>query len=377
MRRRTFLAAALVAPGALAACSPFGGESSPEIERTIPEARVNPWGTNVFLHKEVERWKKEKTLEMARDAGIVWVKQQFPWEEIEQTRKGEFYDPVWRKSTWDKYDEIVDLVERYGLKLIVRVDRSPAWARPSNPRPEAPPGRFADFADFLATLAQRYKGRLFHYQVWNEPNLAQEWGSSPEPQQYVELLRLSYTRLKEVDPEIRVLAAPLAITLERSPRALVELDFLQQMYDAGAQSFFDIMSANAYGLEYPPTAPPDPGVLNFRRVELLREVMERNGDGQKAVWFNEYGWNASPPDMDPAKLIWRRVTEKQQAEWTVEGIAFGRKHWPWAGVFCIWYFRQVGDIPPSSSEYYFRMVDPEFTPRLVYRAVQKASRTVR
>ena len=34
-------------------------------------------------------------------------------------------------------------------------------------------------------------------------------------------------------------------------------------------------------------------MLNFRRVELLREIMVRNGDGP-AVWFNEYGGGASP-----------------------------------------------------------------------------------
>ena len=81
--------------------------------------------------------------------------------------------------------------------------------------------------------------------------------------------------------------------------------------------------------------------------------------------------------MAVEKLIWRRVLEEEQAEWTVAGVKYGRSHWPWAGVFCIWYLRQVGDIPPSSSEYYFRMVDPEFTPRLVYKEVKDNSKEIR
>ncbi len=376
MRRRNMLAAA-AASLAAATCGPLRGDAEPEIERAIPEARVNPWGTNAFLHKEVEFWKKEKTLEMARDAGIKWIKQQFPWEEIEQGRKGEFFDQTWQKPTWEKYDEIVDLAEEFDLKLIARVDRTPLWARQPGAAPEAPPPNFADFGDFLAVLAERYKGRIAHYQLWNEPNLAHEWGNPPDPKGYVDLLRSGYQRLKEVDPSIKVLAAPLAITLERSPRAMVELDFLEEMYQHGAGAYFDIMSANAYGLEFPPIAEPDPNVLNFRRVELLRAVMERNNDSDKAVWFNEYGWNASPADMAAEKLIWRRVTEEEQAEWTVEGIRYGRSHWPWAGVFCIWYLRQVGDIPPTSSEYYFRMIDPEFTPRLVYKEVKDNSKRIK
>ncbi len=372
MKRRTILTAA-AASVAAAACGPFSGDNETDIERTIPEANVNPWGANAFLHKEVEFWKKEKTFEMARDAGIVWIKQHFPWELAEQSEKGNYYDQVWQVSAWQRFDEIVDLADEFGLKLIARVDRSPMWARRENARPEAPPARLEDYGDFMAVLADRYKGRISHYQIWNEPNLAREWGAEPDPKGYVDFLRIAYESLKEVDTNIKVLTAPLAITLERSPRAMVELDYLEQMYQHGAFDYFDIMSANAYGLEFPPTAPPDPNVLNFRRVELLREVMERNGDTDKAVWFNEYGWNASPQDMPADQLIWRRVTEEQQAEWTVEGVKYGRSNWPWAGVFCIWYLRQVGDIPPTSSEYYFRMIDPEFTPRLVYNEVKENS----
>ena len=376
MRRRSILAAT-AASLAAAACGPFRGDDEPDIERTISEANVNPWGANAFLHKEVEFWKKEKTFEMARNAGIVWIKQHFPWELIEQSQKGNFYDQVWQVSAWQRFDEIVDLAEEFDLKLIVRVDRSPLWAQKPDAQPEWPPAKFEDYGDFMAVLAERYKGRISHYQLWNEPNLAREWGSAPDPKGYVDLLRVGYERLKEVDPDIKVLTAPLAITLERSPRAMVELDYLDQMYQHGAFDYFDIMSANAYGLEYPPTAEPDPDVLNFRRVELLREVMERNGDTNKAIWFNEYGWNASPADMPADKLIWRRVKEEEQAEWTVEGVKYGRSNWPWAGVFCIWYLRQVGDIPPSSSEYYFRMIDPEFTPRLVYNEVKRNSKKIK
>jgi hypothetical protein len=67
------------------------------------------------------------------------------------------------------------------------------------------------------------------------------------------------------------------------------------------------------------------------------------------------------------------VTEKQQSDWTVEALQRARRDWPWAGVFCTWYFRQVGDIPPTRSEYYFRLVDPDFTPRPVYNAVKQAA----
>ena len=68
------------------------------------------------------------------------------------------------------------------------------------------------------------------------------------------------------------------------------------------------------------------------------------------------------------------MDEDVQAEWTVRGVEYARANWPWAGVFCIWFFlRQYIDVDPAESEFYFRMVDPDFTPRPVYRAVVRAA----
>ena len=53
----------------------------------------------------------------------------------------------------------------------------------------------------------------------------------------------------------------------------------------------------------------------------------------------------------------------------MDGIQYASENWPWAGVFFIWYFRQVGDIPHNKAEYYFRMVDPDFTMQPVYKAI--------
>ena len=99
--------------------------------------------------------------------------------------------------------------------------------------------------------------------------------------------------------------------------------------------------------------------------------MVKNGDENKPIWFDEYGWNASPETLSEAeKNFWRHVTPQQQAQWTVQGIEYARKNWPWAGVISIWYFRQVGDIPPDKAEYYFQMVDPQFVPQPVYDSVK-------
>lgn len=342
--------------------------------RTIPNTDVNPYGANFFLDWEVEPWKVEKTLQMAREAGLGWASVHFAWEGLEP-KKGHFWDDRLNKSTWDKYDFIVQTAQKYGLKVIARLDRPPAWTRGDNTRPEAPPDDFNDYGDFVEAVASHYKGLVGYYQIWNEPNIFPEWGNQPvDPAGYVMLLKLAYQHIKKADANATVLSAPLAQTTEQGVSNLNELDFLEAMYRAGAKDSFDILFANGYGFDSPPEAPPDPQNLNFARVLLLRHVMERNGDAGKAVWFHEFGWNASPETMSQDKLLWRRVTEQQQADYTVRAIRLAREEWPWAGVFDIWYFRQDGHIPPDRSEYYFRMVDPGFTPRPIYSALVAETR---
>ena len=345
--------------------------------RAIPNTDVDPLGANFFLAREVEPWKLDKTLHMAASAGVTWAKVHFPWEEIEPLRKGEFLDPATKTDSWAKYDRLVDACEKYELRIVARLDRPPDWTRQDNSYKQRPPDDLDDYGNFVYAFVEHYKDRIDYIQIWNEPNIFPEWGNrAVDPEGYVELLRTAYMRAKEANPNIYVLNAPLAITLgQRHPEpdrwiSMSDLMYLERMYEAGAGEYFDIYSANAFGMDRPPEDPPDPEVLNFQRILLQRRIMERYNDKDKAVWFNEYGWNAAPASMPLDRLTWRRVTEKEQAEYTLRGIQLAREEWPWAGVFMIWYFRQVGHIPVDRADYYFRMVDPDFTPRMLYFAVQ-------
>lgn len=342
----------------------------------LPLAAVNPFGAHVFLEREVDRFKKDKTLDLFRQANLHWVKQEFPWSELE-FGKNKYYDDNNNAVSWDKFDDIVSQIEARGLDVIARLDRAPAWARPLGASSNAPPTSVSDFGDFVAAFVQHYKGRIHFLQIWNEPNLEAEWvlGKPVDPQGYVALLREAATRARAVDPDIIILSAPLAPTNEDFRQGgsnnLRETAYLDMMYDAGAAPWFDIAAANAFGYNSPPEEPPAPNTYNLRRVELLRAVMEKHHDTQKPIWITEYAWNAQPADgITVHNRAWGQVTQQQQADYTARGIEYARTHWPWSGVFVIWYFRQVGNLAPDDAEYYFGMVSPDFVTQPVYGAVQ-------
>ena len=70
---------------------------------TDPLAPINhkadiPYGINTFLEQEVERPKIEVMLRMISEAGFVWLRQEFPWEDLEFDGRGQFSNS--RRLEW-------------------------------------------------------------------------------------------------------------------------------------------------------------------------------------------------------------------------------------------------------------------------------------
>jgi hypothetical protein len=347
----------------------------------VAHAGVNPFGVNTFLQNEVDPHKRRLAMEMVANAGFGWVRQEFPWEDIEIHGPGDFvdrrHDPP--RSAWEKYDHIVDLAEEHGIQIIARLSNPPAWSRAAgdDAGPFAPPDDLDAYGDFVETVVRRYKGRICYYQIWNEPNIYPEWGEQPvDAAEYAELLKVAYTRAKAVDPDVVIIAGALAATIEldRYPHGLTDALFLQQLYDAGAGPYFDVLAMQGYGLwSGPYDRRMQPRVLNFSRPLYIRDVMVRNGDAHKPIWLSEMAWNALPPDsvLTPA---YGQVTEAQQARYAVQAYYRLQSEWPWLGVANYWFLKQADDREREvNPQYYFRLLEPDFTPTPAYHALSNAA----
>ena len=64
---------------------------SPELapDRIPTMADVNPFGINTFLEQEVELQKRERQIQIISEAGFGWIRQEFPWADIEVHAKGD------------------------------------------------------------------------------------------------------------------------------------------------------------------------------------------------------------------------------------------------------------------------------------------------
>ena len=347
----------------------------PETEDFAPVAHAggNPYGVNVFLEQEVEPAKREQSVRMIAEAGFGWIRQEFPWEDIEIHGKGDFEDRRHEpyRSAWEKYDNIVDLADRYGIEIIARLSNPPAWSRGAGDEAGTfgPPDDLEDYGDFVEAVVRRYEGRVHTYQIWNEPNIYPEWGEQPvSPEGYTELLKVGYTRVKAACPDCVVISGALAQTIPLGPRDLNDFIFLQRMYDAGAADYFDVLAIQGYGLWSGPTdRRMRPRVLNFSRPLYIRDIMVQNGDAEKPIWITEMNWNASPEEM-PDKPF-GSVTLEQQARYAVLAYRRAQQEWPWVGVVCAWFFKRATDTEVNQPMYYFRLVEPDFGPMPVFASL--------
>ncbi len=358
--------------GATAAVpAPTAASSAGEVPRMkSPEA-----GVQVFMWGSPHA---SRDLDLAKDAGFTWVKQMFQWNYIEQAGKGKF--------AWEEPDRLMKAASLRGLKVVARLDYTPDWAKaPGTPAGvNGPPANYADFGDFVYALASRYRagspyGHIDALEIWNEPNLAREWGGrTPNAAEYVQLLKTAYAAAKRADPAAVVVTAGLSPTGTLSPEARPDDLFLEEMYSAGAKGYFDVLGVHAAGFKAPPEMSLEQIAANkeyggqrffgFRRVEDLRQIMVKNGDERKQVMVLEMGWSTDNRPGSP--YAWHAVSEAEKGDYLVRAYQFAQKNWSgWIGMMSAIYISDP-NWTPNDEQYYWALTNPDGSLRTSYNLIK-------
>lgn len=310
------------------------------------------------LIDEVPEYRMQQTFIALREMGVGTVVEFFPWAYVERSPGAD---------DWSQADKIFAHAGNQGVRVIARMGLVPGWARQDDPDSTLntlPDSAFDDFAAYSARFAARYADHLDGIIVWNEPNLSFEWGFRPvDPLVYARLLETVYPAVKAVAPDVPVLGGALAPTLEPlgSPHALDDLLYLTALMQAGAGEYMDALSVHTYGFTQPPEAAPAPDVLNFRRAELIQQVLADHGHADMPVYITETGWNDHPR--------WAQaVTPAQRIDYTLGAYRWAAQEWPWAREVCLWMFRTPR--PTYSYPDYYTLVTPDFDLKPIYHALK-------
>lgn len=231
----------------------------------------------------------------------------------------EWYELEPSRGKWDfsRLDQYVDLAEKKGVDLMLTLGRPPKWA---SARPEercgqgygcaAEPADINDWANYVRRVASRYKGRISAYEIWNEPAFSEVEITvknkkpvlfySGSAAKMVELAKVAYETLKQVDPTITVVSP--AFTSEG-----VGLKRLETYLTLGGGRWADVI-----GFHYYVTPPEEIGRLTPR----LRSVLNNNGLKDIPIWNTEMGYQFAREDLNILPGIpkndWRDILDPEK-----------------------------------------------------------------
>jgi hypothetical protein len=213
---------------------------------------------------------------------------------------------------WTTLDTAVATSESKGVNDILMVlAGTPAWAtdNPSSggaagvlPGAAGMPRDLADWDDWVRQVATRYKGRITHYQPWNEANLTTF--STGTPKQMAQLTKRAYDIIKSIDPKA-TLVAPSTGTRLGGPFKKFYPAYLRELKALGWP--VDAWAVHTYPASL--GTPVDRATLARGYFEILRA----EGAPELPVWdtennFGLAGPGPSNPDQD--------ITDERAYTWT-------------------------------------------------------------
>ena len=206
-----------------------------------------------------------RNMEVLSQCGVKWIRGWWGWGMCEKER-GQF--------DWTEYDRQFATVEGAEMRLMPILLRYYAnlereWTGLVTPGTiQRPPYKWEEWSNFVRKVAERYKGRVTAWEVWNEPTMS---GAGFTPKMYAELLRATATPLRELDPKAKIIGF-----------AGVELPFIKNTLALDTAPLMDVISEHSYSqIERPEMNLP-------KQTEALRAIMAADG-GEKPIWHTEQG----------------------------------------------------------------------------------------
>ncbi len=234
----------------------------------------SPFGVNAHLPTT-------QLVDTISELRVGWARIDFVWA---------FVEPEQDVFDWSLYDRVIGDLEARGIRIFATVAGTPAWAT-SGPEFSGPPDDPADWRDVCARAADRYRGRVDAWGMWNEPNLTRFWTGSR--QRYLdEILRPGAEAVRLADPDARVVGPDLAHLSSGDWD-----DWLEDVAFQGRDAL-DVVVHHVYPSD--DTASDvtgklvSGGSLPFDPPSV-RDVLQSSGWWGRPFWLGETGVTSNPP----------------------------------------------------------------------------------
>ena len=186
------------------------------------------------------------------------------------------------KWDWKNLDEQLAYLEEREFKFGALLIGNPKW-NTLDPPGSLPVNNIDGWSNYVTQLATHLRGRVRHYEVWNEPpNFT---GRDQTPADYARIVVAAYRAAKSIDPDCRVgLAAKSA-----------HINYLEQTILAGAKDHFDYIVLHPYEVLDGIAASAGSEAIFMNIVPVLRKMLASKNPAKVdvPVIFTELGVSAN------------------------------------------------------------------------------------
>ncbi len=280
----------------------------------------SPFGVVANLAVNVRRDEHKAMVDLMREAGVQWHREDFSWERLQPQRGGPYR---WGGDGYGflNYDDAVTRLRTSGLQIVGLLAYNPAWLKSKT----APLDDWiGDWEKFVRAVVSRYgreRGEIKHWEIWNEPNLRMYGYENGlyTIDHYARLLSVTRRAITEADPQAVIVLGGLASVWSEVPEHFHDtFDYLELLGAAGAWDSFDVLNLHAYR--------PGPPEGRFQRRERTMDFADEMQEldmlmqrfGAKPIWFTETGWGSHQGPYG--------ITEEEQAYYLVRWYALALQY---------------------------------------------------
>lgn len=313
-----------------------------------------------------------KTANAVVDSGFGWVRFQVEWRGFEPAN--DQWDPI-------GVDRIVEQLHGAGLNILIVVAKAPDWATAGDT--DAFLADYTEFQELMGFLADRYKGKVQAWEIWNEQNLAHEMGGHVNVTDYFDLLQAGSAGVRSGDPDAKVVFGGLTPNGINDPAIAIDdqlyLQLIYQYRGGEVKNYFDILGVHLNSTHNPPDTlwPDNPSTeegwnddesFYFRRAEQLRQVMLAAGDDAKPVWITEFGWTTE--NQAPGYEYGVNNTEDEVAEYLTRALEIARDDWDFVTGAFVWNLNWSTLANEEDEKYPWSALNGDWSPRPAYDALK-------
>ena len=251
------------------------------------------------------------TADTAAGLGAGWVRLWATWEGAQPSGPG-----TWDVEAIRAANFAVGQAKARGLKVLMVVQRSPAWASGGRGGIH-PPTDPATFGVAMGGFARQVPG-VDAWELWNEEDAHMFWAGGADPAKYAAMVKAAYPAIKAAQPHDVVVTGATTGN---------NMDFVADLYAHGIKGSFDAVGVHtdtACLVNGPDDYYRDErgriGQYTFSAFREVHAVMRRHGDGAKPIWMTELGWgtqSTAPGSCNVGKWAGQKplgVSEAQQAD---------------------------------------------------------------